>query len=137
MALIYCPLGPQANHDIGSLGPRPNGRSCGWTTSPLRVSRRSGDVIHPQLRPLGLGPRLDIGVYHRIWLCSHSCVPTAKLPIFQSPNLYFKLSTTHITRTQLQSHGTQYNKRLVLLRLALSLLNAHARRPYSLCSTFK
>ena len=29
--------------------------SCGWITSPLRVS---GDVIHPQLRPLGLVPRL-------------------------------------------------------------------------------
>ena len=27
-------------------------------TSPLRLLTRSGDVIHPQLRPLGLGPRL-------------------------------------------------------------------------------
>ena len=44
-----------------SLGPRPNGRRI---TSPLLVSRlwrltRSSDVIHPQVRPLGLGPRLD------------------------------------------------------------------------------
>ena len=43
-----------------SLGPRPNGRTCGWITSLLRVSLHnlltsSGDVI---LRPLGLGPRL-------------------------------------------------------------------------------
>ena len=39
---------------MASLGPRPNGRSCGWITS----LTRSGDENHLQLRPLGLGLRL-------------------------------------------------------------------------------
>ena len=59
-----------------SLVPRPSGRGCGWITSPLCVvsspdpTNAAADglhhryasvgmyVIHPQLRPLGLGTRL-------------------------------------------------------------------------------
>ena len=32
----------------------------------LDLATRSGDVIHPQLRPLGLGPRLLIAYYVKV-----------------------------------------------------------------------
>ena len=50
-------LVPECVATIAAISLGPKGRSCGWITSPLHVTR-SGDVIHPQLRPLGLGPRL-------------------------------------------------------------------------------
>ena len=42
----------------------------------------------------------------------------------QSPKLYYKLSISIQEHNSIYTHSTQYNKRLVLLRLALSLLAA-------------
>ena len=71
MELCLCDITFRAMNLLISLGPRPNGRSYGWITS-------SGDVIHPQLRPLGLGPRLpiDLNIFHEISAMKYISITT-------------------------------------------------------------